>query len=100
MIHFLRGVFEARPDVIGFQVGKIFKDFALRHAGGQQIEHVLDPNTHPPNARPSAALVGIEGDAFHKSHVRHLTLRVAFLKHSFIQARVAGVKPAQAGVTS
>ena len=84
MIHFLRGISEARPDVIGFQVGKVGQDFALRHACREQIKHVLDANATFPNAGPSAALVGIEGDAFRKFHVQYLTLRAVFLKQSLM----------------
>ena len=89
MINFLRGIFKARPDIIGFQVGKIAKNFALRHTGRQQIKHVLDADAHPANARPSAALAGIERDAFRKFHASYLTLRMVFLKQSFIRVSSA-----------
>ena len=60
MVNFLRGVFQARPDVIGFQVGKVTKDFALRHTGGQQIQHVLDADAHPANAGPPPHWLGLK----------------------------------------
>ena len=62
MIHFLRGIFEARPDVIGFQVGEVGENFAFRHIGRQQIQHVFDADAQPPDAGTSAALVGVEGE--------------------------------------
>jgi hypothetical protein len=33
------------------------------HAGCEQVEHVGDPNPHAPDARSSAALVRVHGDA-------------------------------------
>ena len=58
MIHFLSSVFEASSDIIGFQIGKIPKDIALRNPRRQEIQHILDADTHPANARATAALQG------------------------------------------
>lgn len=88
MIQFLRGVFEARANVIRFEIGIIFEDLGFWHPGGQQVEHVLDPDAHPTDARPTAALVGIEGDTFRKLHVRYVAPWVAFRKQGFIRVVV------------
>ena len=88
MIQFLRGVFETRANVIRFEIGIVFENLRLGHPGGQQVEHVLDANAHPTDARPSAALVGIEGDTFRKLHVRYVAPWVAFRKQGFIRVVV------------
>ena len=88
MIQFLRGVFETRANVIRFEIGIVFENLRLGHPGGQQVEHVLNANAHPTDARPSAALVGIEGDTFRKLHVRYVAPWVAFRKQGFIRVVV------------
>ena len=88
MIQFLRGVFEARANVIRFEIRIVFENLRLGHPGGQEVEHVLDANAHPTNARPPAALVGIEGDTFRKLHVRYVAPWVAFRKQGFIRVVV------------
>lgn len=59
------GVFQTGPDVFGSEVGIVFENFAFPHSGGEQVEHVLDPDAHAPDARPSTALVRVEGDPVH-----------------------------------
>lgn len=85
MIQLLRGVFEAGADIIGLEVGIILKDLSFRHASGQQIEHILDADAHAPDARPPAALVGVESDAIGKLHVCHVGLRDGFGKQCFVR---------------
>jgi hypothetical protein len=44
MIGSLRRVFQTGPDILGLQARKVREDFTLRHAGGQQVEHVACRN--------------------------------------------------------
>ena len=57
------GVFEASVDIGGLQIGEILKDFRLRDASGEEIEHVLYTNAHAANAGTAAALMRIKSDA-------------------------------------
>jgi len=60
-----RGEGQTRADVILYQIRKIAQQLGLAYAGGKKIEDVLHPNTHAPDARATAALVWVEGDAIH-----------------------------------
>jgi hypothetical protein len=60
----------ARANVFGLQIRKVLQDFALRHSSGQQIERILDANPHAPDARTSAALLGIKGDSIQVFHTK------------------------------
>lgn len=57
------GVVEAGLDIGGLQIGEVLKDFGLRDASGEEIEHVLHANAHAADAGAAAALMRIEGDA-------------------------------------
>ena len=46
--------------------------YSLTRAGREQVEHVLDADTHTADARPPAALVGVECDAIHGSKLSFL----------------------------
>lgn len=65
MIRFSSGVFKAGPDVFGLKVGIVLQDFTLRCTSSEQVEHILDTDTHAPDARPTAALVWIKSDSVH-----------------------------------
>ena len=72
MIGFFGRVGQASTYVVRLEVGVIGEYVRLADASRQQIEHILDADAHAANAWPSAALVGIEGDAVH-----HLKLSFA-----------------------
>jgi hypothetical protein len=55
-------------DIVPLQIRKIAQHFGLAYASGKEIEDVLHPNTHAADARATAALVRVEGDAIHNSH--------------------------------
>src|SRR5436309_5403216 len=57
VIGLARRVGERSFDVIGLEVGKIAKNFIVRHTVGQHSENVRHSNTKSPDARPAAALV-------------------------------------------
>jgi hypothetical protein len=68
MVRLHRREFERGPDVFRLQVGKISKDFLLRHLGGEQVEDVLDADAHPADTRTPAALVGVDRNAIEVAH--------------------------------
>lgn len=65
MIRFGGGIFQTGPDIFGFEVRIVFESFGFPHSGGEEVEHVLYPDAHAPDARPAAALVRVEGDPVH-----------------------------------
>jgi hypothetical protein len=68
MIELGGGVFDARLDVARLKVGVIRENFRFGDTGRHEIEHVLHADAHPPNARPTAALVRVERDALRVVH--------------------------------
>lgn len=72
MIEMAASVGEARLDVLSFQIRHLVKHLLLRQPGGEQVENVDDADTHPPDARTPAALLGVNCDAVEKlAHLRH-----------------------------
>ena len=72
MVSFSSGIFQACGDVIGFQIGVIFQNLLSGDPGGQQIQHILDPDAQAPNTGPASALFRVEGDSpVHGPHVVH-----------------------------
>lgn len=59
---------QARADVLGFQIRIISENLRLGRAAGEHFQYILDPNAHPANARPAAALLGVESDAIKVFH--------------------------------
>jgi hypothetical protein len=53
----------------GFKQRKIGKDLLTAGAGGEQIENVPDADAKTPQARPSAALGGIDGNSMDFAYV-------------------------------
>lgn len=53
-----------------FEVGQLLENLFRRQAGRQEIEHVCDADAQPSNARATAALSGIDGDAVSENSVR------------------------------
>ena len=68
MIKIARGVGDAGTDVFGLQIREVGEDLFLCRASGKHVQHVLDANPHPADARPPAALVRIESDALKFVH--------------------------------
>jgi hypothetical protein len=56
-------VFKAGLDVGKLEIGEVFENFGLGHTGGEEVEHVLNPDAHPTDAGTSSTLIGIECDA-------------------------------------
>src|SRR5437867_6898407 len=71
VIGLARRVGERIFDVIGLEVGKIAKNFIVRHTVGQHSENVRHSNTPSPDARPAAALVWFQRDTFEKLHTSY-----------------------------
>lgn len=60
--------FQCGPDILGFQVRKIREDFRFRYTRRKQVEDVFHANAHPADARPAAALLGIDRDPVQVAH--------------------------------
>ena len=57
---------EASPKVFDFKIRHFFENLSSGKPCRKEIEYVTDPNAHPTNAWPAAALLGIDGDSFGK----------------------------------
>ncbi len=68
MINFFRRVFQARSDVVRFQIRKILKNFRLRNAGGEHFQHVLHADAQASDARAPPALPGVKCNAMDVFH--------------------------------
>jgi hypothetical protein len=58
----ISGVAQASQDVGLGQVGKIFEDFVVGHAGGEVSQDVVDRNAHATDAGFAAAFTGFDGN--------------------------------------
>ena len=56
-------IVEGRPDVLGLQIRQLDQDLFGREAVREQVEDIRDPDPHPADARPPAALLGTDRDA-------------------------------------
>ena len=63
MIHAPRGVQQTRRNVVGLEVRIFFEDLLLRFPRRQQFQDIDHPDAHAANTRPTAALLGVDGDA-------------------------------------
>jgi len=63
MIQPLAGKAETGCNVLRLKVGKLFEHLLPVEAGGQKLQDVADADTHPSDARPSATLFRVHGDA-------------------------------------
>ena len=72
MIDLTRRVVQCRLNVFTFHVRIAFQDLRLRSTTGQHVQPILHADAHAPDARPTTALVRIEGDSLHLT--RALTL--------------------------
>lgn len=54
--------------VLSFQIRKVRQYLLVRNAGSQEIQDILDTNSHTANAGASAALLGIYRDTFESGH--------------------------------
>lgn len=68
VIRLHRREFEGGTNVLGLKVGQVRQDPRFRNAGGKQVEDVFDANSHPANARATAALLGIDRDPVQMAH--------------------------------
>ena len=59
---------EARSNIVRFQVRVIPQDLLLRHVRRQEFQHVFDSDAQSANARPSATLIRIDGNAVEMAH--------------------------------
>ena len=59
---------EAGPDIFQLQIRELFHDLLRGEPIGEQIEDVADPDPHPADAWPSAALAWLDSNAFEKLH--------------------------------
>lgn len=73
MIRFLGCEGEAGLNVFSFEIREIGEDFRLGEAGGQEVEDIFDTDAHAADARPAAALRGIECDPAHSPDMAHRT---------------------------
>jgi hypothetical protein len=64
MVDPARGEAKTRLHVFGFQIGQLLQDLLSRQPGREQIEHVRDPDAHPPDAGTAAALARVYSDSF------------------------------------
>jgi hypothetical protein len=89
---------EAGEDVLRFQVWHLDQESISGLSVGEQVQHVGDPNPHPPDARAAPALFGITRDAIaqiaHPAtfHVMHSRKHRCIARHpdvSVVRARLA-----------
>jgi len=73
VIALTRGEFEDGGNIRRFKQRIILQDLLARSAGRQEIQDVLDANAQGPDARTSAALLWINGDAVQFAHNRFLS---------------------------
>jgi hypothetical protein len=59
---------EGGLDVVRFKVGEVAQDVVLRGTAREAFEDVSHPNAHTPDARATAALVGLDRDALKELH--------------------------------
>ena len=61
MVDLLGGVLQTGANVFRFQVGEVAQDVSFAGPASEHFKHVLDTDTHSPDARSAAALFRIEG---------------------------------------
>jgi hypothetical protein len=84
MVQLFGGVFNTGLDVLRLQVRIIGQDFRFGHPGGQQVQHVLDTDTHAPNAGTAPALLWVKRDSIRMFHSLDCNGNEPFLKCDFI----------------
>jgi hypothetical protein len=84
MITLTRRKFENGDDIPLFEKRVVLKNFRMRLAGRENIQDVLDPYAQRPDARATAALLWIDGDAVQFVHgVVSFSLRLRAIKAEF-----------------
>ena len=81
----ISGITEARENIFFRQVREFVEDLFMGHAGGQIVEHVVDGNAHPPDARFSASFPRVYGD---NAFVFHQSLTGAMLSYTNIRQQL------------
>ncbi len=66
MIHATGSVQQARRDVFGLEIRKLFEDLLAGFAGHEQFQDIDHANPHAANTRPAAALVRADRDPLQK----------------------------------
>ena len=67
---------EARADVVVRQIGEIIENLVDCHPAGQILQHVVDRDSHSPDARLTTALTGFECDVLSPVHALSVGLAV------------------------
>jgi hypothetical protein len=65
MIRFGGGIFQTRADILRLEIGIVLQNLGFLDPCGKKVQHVLHPDAHASDARPTAALVWVEGDPVH-----------------------------------
>lgn len=69
MVTLPRCIFQRSGNVPGFKQWKIGKDLLTAGASSEQIKNVPDADAKTPQARPSTALRGVNGNSMGFAHV-------------------------------
>jgi hypothetical protein len=65
MIHFSGGVFKTSSYILRLKVWVVSQYLGFGNAGGKQIKHILDTDTHATNTGAAATLLCIESDSIY-----------------------------------
>ncbi len=68
MINPTAGVAEGGLNILFFQVGHLFQYLLMREPRRQQVQHINDADSHPPNTGSPSALIWIDRDSFFPIH--------------------------------
>jgi len=68
MINPTAGVAKGCLNILFFQVGHLFQNLLMRKPSRQQVQHINDADSHPPNTGSSSALIWINRDPFFPIH--------------------------------
>jgi hypothetical protein len=56
---------KAGADILTFQIGKVGEDIVFTFSRSQQVEHILDPDSHSSETGLATTLVRIKSDSRH-----------------------------------
>jgi hypothetical protein len=72
VIYLIRSILQASANIFRFQIWKVPQNLAFSCTRCQHFQHVFDANAHSTDARASAALLRIKGNAFGELHTTDL----------------------------